>query len=158
VRVTIGFPSTGGRSNRIGECWSPEASSDRFAEVFISPRLIESVTILGTLTHELIHAGVGTKAGHGVAFKRPALAVGLVGKMTATTVGEPLKATFRAWIAEHGEYPAGGLLIDSRKKQTTRLLKCECGECGYVVRVASKWLAEAGAPICPTDAEPMVPA
>lgn len=34
------------------------------------------------------------------------------------------------------------------KKQTTRLKKCECRECGYTVRVTAKWL-EVGAPHCP---------
>lgn len=33
-------------------------------------------------------------------------------------------------------------------KQTTRLRKAECGECGYNVRVTSKWL-EVGPPHCP---------
>lgn len=33
-------------------------------------------------------------------------------------------------------------------KQTTRLMKAECAECGYTVRVTSKWL-EVGPPHCP---------
>jgi hypothetical protein len=33
-------------------------------------------------------------------------------------------------------------------KQDARLIKCECGECGYVVRTTRKWL-EIGAPHCP---------
>jgi hypothetical protein len=37
--------------------------------------------------------------------------------------------------------------------QSTRLLKVACGECGYTVRVTSKWL-EKGAPGCP-DHGPM---
>lgn len=35
------------------------------------------------------------------------------------------------------------------KKQTTRLLKVECGQCGYTARVTRKWL-EVGPPGCPT--------
>lgn len=149
VRVTIGWPSTGGRGKRIGECWSPTASTDAYGEIFISPRLTDTVTILGTLLHELIHAGVGAEAKHGPGFKRPAVAVGLEGKMTATTVGEALKATFKQWVTAHGEYPAGGLNLADRKKQTTRMLKAACSECGYTVRLAGKWLAEYGAPLCP---------
>lgn len=34
------------------------------------------------------------------------------------------------------------------KKQTARLLKAECAECGYTVRVTAKWL-EVGPPHCP---------
>jgi hypothetical protein len=37
------------------------------------------------------------------------------------------------------------------KKQTTRLLKCECAECGYTARVTAKWIKDSGAPMCPTD-------
>jgi hypothetical protein len=29
------------------------------------------------------------------------------------------------------------------------LLKAECGDCGYMVRVTRKWVGEAGAPHCP---------
>ena len=36
-----------------------------------------------------------------------------------------------------------------KKPQSTRLLKAECGECGYTVRVTKKWLEAKGAPICP---------
>jgi hypothetical protein len=125
------------------------ASTDGHFEVFISPRLTDSVTILGVLIHELIHAAVGTKAKHGKLFKQPAVAVGLEGKMTATTVGEALRETFKQWIAEHGDYPAGGLNLNERKKQTTRMLKCDCELCGYTVRTAAKWLAEYGPPLCP---------
>lgn len=34
------------------------------------------------------------------------------------------------------------------KKQTTRLLKVECGQCGYTVRLTRKWL-DVGPPGCP---------
>lgn len=37
------------------------------------------------------------------------------------------------------------------KKQKTRMLKCECAECGYTVRTARKWLEQAGAPLCPIE-------
>jgi hypothetical protein len=38
---------------------------------------------------------------------------------------------------------------DRPKKQGTRLLKAECGSCGYTVRVTLKWVTEAGPPHCP---------
>jgi hypothetical protein len=34
-------------------------------------------------------------------------------------------------------------------KQTTRLIKCECAECGYLARVTRLWLDTKGAPQCP---------
>lgn len=44
-----------------------------------------------------------------------------------------------------GEAPASS----RPKRQTTRLRKASCAECGYTVRVTSKWL-ELGPPHCPT--------
>ena len=37
----------------------------------------------------------------------------------------------------------------------TRMLKCECGDCGYVARVSRRWLCETGPPICPCNRETM---
>ena len=48
-----------------------------------------------------------------------------------------------AWC--HGkEHTRGGL-----KKQTTRLKKLKCSECGYTVRTTAKWIETLGAPLCP---------
>lgn len=149
VRITIGFPSTGGRGKRIGECCFPEGVSDSQHEVCVSPALGDSTQILGVLIHELIHTAVGPEAKHGKAFRDPARAVGLEGKMTATTVGEALKGVFAEWIKENGEYPGGAINVSSHKKQATRLLKAECETCGYLVRVTAKWVDAAGPPHCP---------
>ena len=43
-----------------------------------------------------------------------------------------------------------------KKPGGTRLLKAECGECGYTVRVTKKWLEAKGAPICPCNMKAMV--
>jgi hypothetical protein len=34
--------------------------------------------------------------------------------------------------------------------QSTRMLKAECAECGYTIRLTKKW-ADVGLPSCPTD-------
>jgi hypothetical protein len=156
VRVSIGWPrGSHGGQRAIGQCWGVEASSDKHNEIFISPELRDSTRIIGVLAHELVHATVGVKAGHKKPFKQCALAIGLTGKMTSTNES----AEFLGWAAgvinKLGMYPAGSISDAKRKKQTTRLLKCECGECGYVVRVAKSW-AEIGLPICPTDNQPMI--
>lgn len=150
VRVTVGFPGAGARSKAIGECWTPLASGDAHAEIFISPRLRDGVEIMATVLHELIHAAVGVEHGHKRPFARVAKACGLEGKMTATVPGAQLRDGLAAWIAEHGDYPAAGLdpMSNGKKKQPTRLLKASC-ECGYTVRVTKKWVVEVGAPHCP---------
>lgn len=164
VRVSIGWPrGSHGKGRAIGQCWSTEASVDKWHEIFVSPELgaarkgkayramVESIRILGVLAHELAHACVGVEAGHKAPFKRCATAVGLEGKMTATTEGAAFIEWAKAYITKAGTYPAGALNVSFRKKQSTRLIKCQCDDCDYVARVTRKWIDSAGAPICPTD-------
>ena len=154
VRIAIAFPSTGHKGNRMGECWDKAASGDKTFEIMLRPDLEEPALIAAILAHELVHAAVGIKAGHGPAFRKVALAIGLEGKMKSTTAGAALTAKLAAILANVGPLPHAKLnfsgLTTRPKKQTSRLIKCECSTCGYVVRTARKWIDEAGAPICPT--------
>lgn len=156
VRSSCGFPSKSAlsaKNRRIGECWSAKASADSYAEIFISPTLSDSSRVLDILAHELIHA-LHPGAGHGKAFKRTATAIGLEGKMTATVAGEAFKQWAKPVIERLGAYPHAELIpANARKKQSTRMLKCYCSECGYTVRVAGKWLEDMGAPHCPYHGE-----
>jgi hypothetical protein len=162
VRVSCGWPSSRGTSTKkiaIGECWDKSAASDKVAQIFISPRLgseVDPQGVLATLHHEVVHAVVGNKEGHNKVFKKCAVAVGLAGKMTQTHASEELVPKLKAIVAKLGDYPHATLNPAGRptKKQTTRLVKCECG-CGYNVRVTRKWLEEVGAPLCPCNQKPM---
>ena len=50
-----------------------------------------------------------------------------------------------------GDYPHATLMARSgTKKQSTRLIKCQCLDCGSTVRTTRKYL-EFGTPICPLD-------
>lgn len=109
--------------------------------------------IAAILAHELVHAAVGITAGHGRAFKRIAIGLGLVGPMRATTPGDAFLAAVAPILTETGPLPharldTGGETTAPRK-QAARMLKCECQTCGYTVRTARKWLETAGAPLCP---------
>ncbi|CUS44988.1 FIG01094561: hypothetical protein [hydrothermal vent metagenome] len=78
----------------IGECWDNRRSGDGHFEIFIRPDLAHApdampAQIAAILAHELVHAAVGIAAGHGRAFKRVAVGLGLVGPMRATTPGAP---------------------------------------------------------------------
>jgi hypothetical protein len=152
VRVSIGWPhgARGGKgSETIGQCWDMVASSDKHFEIFISPSMKDGARICDVLAHELCHAIAGHKAGHKGPFKAIATAIGLEGKMTATTAGPAMKAWAEGFVEKHGAYPAGSLSPSKgRKKQGTRLIKCECSECGYIARTTAKWIEEAGAPYC----------
>lgn len=151
VRASVGIPAggSGGKLKRIGECWSNRASADNTTEIFICPSQSEPVQVLAILLHELIHAAVGLKCGHKGAFKRVALALGLTGKMTATTPGPQLAADLATLADTLGAYPHAALntALSGRKKQGTRMIKLECSDCGWSCRTAQKNV-DAGCPTC----------
>jgi hypothetical protein len=154
VRISVGFPGGGSARKRIGEYWHAKACDDGIPQIFISPVLKSRAEILDTLVHELVHA-VTPGGGHGREFKRVAESVGLTGPMRATVAGSALVVKLQELAAELGEFPHAGINLSDRKKQTTRLVKCECPECGYIARTTAKWIEEKGAPLCPCNSEPM---
>lgn len=151
VRVSVGIPAggKGGKLKRIGECWSPAASADATTEVFICPSQSNATNVLAILVHELVHAAVGLEHGHKGEFKRLALALGLEGKMTSTTAGVDLTARLTAIISQLGAYPHAALntALSGRKKQSTRMIKLVCDDCGWTCRTAQKNV-DAGLPVC----------
>ena len=153
IRFTCGWPSTGALSakrKRIGECWDSGASGDKTFEIFISPALDNAMKVAGVLAHEMIHATVGIEAGHKRPFKSCALAIGLEGKMTATTEGPEFKAAVEPILAKLGKYPHAVLNGSTgAKKQSTRLIKVQCPECEFNARITRKWLDAVGGPVCP---------
>lgn len=155
VRVSVGWPK-GGRKV-IGQCWKTDAAEDEVSQVFISPVLKDMAEVLETLVHELVHAVDNCESGHRGEFKRIAVEVGLEGKMTATHAGAELLATLMEVAEELGEYPHAALTpaLSGVKKQSTRMLKVECPDDGYIVRTTQKWL-DIGTPTCPCGTE-MVP-
>lgn len=151
VRVSVGIPKgMHGQKKAIGQCWSDKSTSDGYYEIFTSPEQGKEKDHLETIAHELVHATVGTQEGHRGKFKECALAIGFVGKMTTTPAGEKMAHCVKMIINSIGFYPAGRLDISQRKKKATYMLKCQCPECGYVVRTTAQWLA-LGDPICPVD-------
>lgn len=161
VRVSVGWPGGRGRKNAvIGQCWSPDAATDGVAQVFISPTLNDPAVILSTLVHELVHAVDRNTSGHRGRFAKIARAVGLTGKMTATTAGEALAARLTAVAAGLGTFPHAALRSGAdgaHKPQGTRMLKVECPNCGYIVRTTAKWLDQ-GVPTCPCGVHMMADA
>lgn len=159
VRVGVGFTGMGKRSKRIGETWAAEASADSTLEVIIATTLDAPRDVLGTLAHELVHTSLPAGAKHGPEFKRIALAIGLEGKMTATSVG-PMLGDILDWMAEDlGPYPHARLTVElsGRKTATTRLIKVACEPCEYVVRM-SRTTLDLGAPLCGVCQTPMAEA
>lgn len=157
VRMACGWTSKGSKRQsrtHISECWSSECSADNHHEIFISPLISDSVEVGATLVHELIHATIGLDKKHGKEFGKAARVLGLDGKMTATVAGEELIERLNALIDKLGAYPHADLSPTSngQKKQSTRLIKAICPDCGYTARVANKWL-DVGLPVCPCGTE-----
>lgn len=153
VRFAIGFTSSGARGKSIGECWDSRASGDKHSEIFIKPTEAKPERVAAILWHELVHAVVGVKHGHKRPFANACKALGFDmedGARTALPSAETMRKVIAPILKRAGKLPHSSLntMVTSKKKQTVRLLKAECAECGYVVRVTAKWVNEAGAPRC----------
>jgi SprT-like family len=156
VRVSVGFPSTGARSRHIGQCWSTSASADNINQIFIAPQESDSVEVLDTLTHELVHAVDDCKNGHGEKFKEIALAVGLKGPMRSAGANEFLRQELVRIAEKLGKYPHPRLSVPSGSPRSqTKRPGARCPKCGYEIVMLKKFLAW-GAPICPKDKNKML--
>lgn len=147
VWLSVGWPL--GSRKAIGQCHHGIVlSEDKHDHIFISPVLQED-RVLDVLIHELGHAALGHDVpAHKKEFRDFMRATGLTGKPTATTAGPELESKLKA-IREHlGPYGHKRLdKAEKRKVQSTRMIKLECPDCGYVVRAAKKWI-ETGLPLC----------
>ena len=154
IRVTCSLTNS---KKAIGEHWGGNLSEGGLSEILISPFINRSIQVLGVVVHELVHAMVGNENGHNHVFRKCAIAVGLTGKMTATTESDWLVSELEKWITENGEYPHKKLLEPSnKKKQSTRLLKAECPTGGeYKFRITKTIVENYGLPECPCCFEKM---
>jgi hypothetical protein len=178
LAVSCGWPSSrglpkAGQPKTIGQCWDGSCSADGRPQIFISPSMDNEIHfkysgtwdstkpdpkgdcmgVLPTLVHEVVHGVLGCAEGHNKVFGKLARAVGLEGKLTATHAGEKLAQECADIARILGPYPHAAInpqeIEKQRKKQTTRQLKCECSQCGYIARISKKWLDAVGAPHCP---------
>jgi len=158
-RVACSWPSrrasAKGSTGTVGQCFDPGASADGTAEMLVSMSQDDPIEVLAILAHEMVHAIEGVAAGHGKAFKRTALAIGLEGPMKSTVPGDAFKHATAPILDRLGPYPHAAVDIAARKKQTTRMVKMTCGDCGYIARTSRANIEARGATICPCNGEPM---
>lgn len=154
LKVSTGFPSRGGLTKVIGECWKAKASEDEATHhIFINPRLTDIVEVVATLAHEMVHAADDGEHKHKGPFLKAVRDMGLEGKATATVAGAGFAEWARGLSEVLGAYPHTGLVpLMEVKKQGTRMLKLEADCCGYIVRTTKKWI-EIGVPSCPCGNE-----
>ena len=155
VKVSVGFPSTGGKGRHLGQCWSSKAAEDGLNQIFIAPHLKTPLDFLDTLVHELVHAVDNCESGHGEGFKKIALDVGLKGPMRSAGAGDHLKQDLIRITEKLGVFPHGrlSLPIPTAQKAPKRP-GAKCAKCGYEVVMLKKHL-DLGPPICPKDMEGM---
>lgn len=158
IRVSTGWTKRA-RKGSVGWTWISGAAEDKVNNVFISPEIADSVTVLRILLHELIHVADDCKNGHTGDFKVMWKALGFTGKATECTAGEELNDQLEALTILLGDYPHAKMLTDADggkgtmpKKQGTRMIKVVCDCCGYTVRTTQKWI-DAGLPNCPSGTE-----
>ena len=139
VRYSVGFGvgTRGAATKTLGMCIARSASADSHNEIFISPIVSDSATVLATLVHELIHAFLDNADGHKGRFRALAVAVGLEGKMTATNAGPELTETLAGYIDLLGPIPHAAIDLEiAHKPQKSRMIKVSCTECGFHFRAS----------------------
>ena len=126
----------------MGQCSSRSSSEALINEIRIVPTVDDSFEAIDTLAHEMAHAVDDCQNGHGAAFKKICLDVGLDGNshMRYAEAGEKLGKTIKNIIATIGEYPHAKVGINNTKKQNVRNLKVACNneECGFSFRTSKK--------------------
>jgi hypothetical protein len=178
IRLSCSFPRTRATPNRkggytTGVCMHGATHKSGIHELFINPLKANVLPIhpdapddkrdqgVGDIViHEMLHACFDEKTGHKAKFAKAAKAMGLTGKPTSTTAGPEAQKIIKAIVEKIGDYPHEALEGTWGKKQTTRLLKVQCLDCGYVneagngytARITMTWIENAGLPTCPCGA------
>jgi len=147
IRITCA-PIGSRKTKTIGQCYNNSLSADNTFEIVISSEIDTPEETIAILAHEIIHALVGLEAQHGPKFRKVALAIGLEGKMSATVAGEAFKQATQALLVKLGEYPHASMKRSEKKKQTTRMVKLECGDCGFICRASRSAIEASGEPTC----------
>ncbi len=175
IKISVGFaPNTRTQSSILGVCCPPHMSEKGFSEIFITPHKACSLSILGTLVHEMIHGSDGCASGHKNWFAKVARLAGLTGPLTATSAGDDLLELFNQIVEALGEIPHAALNIDAkytapkdspkapkgspitgpgvggRKPQKgSRMIKVECSDCEFSFRTSQKNIDLITRPACP---------
>ena len=124
----------------LGQCVPRSWSKANINEIMIVPTVDDSLQVIDTLAHELVHAVDDCESGHGAGFRKICMAVGLNGnsQMTYACAGDELTQTIKEIVEDIGLYPHNELQIHKRKRQTTRMIKVSCTECNFSYRTSRK--------------------
>lgn len=160
VRVSVGWP--GGRGKKqgvVGQCFATRVTTDKVAQIFVSPVVVEPYEVVETLAHEIIHAIDDCESGHKKGFIKIAKQVGFLAPWKQTPASDELRDKLTAIAEKLGTYPHAAIRPEDRPKvQKTYMILVESVDCdscedGYKVRMTSKWIEEVGLPLCPHGVE-----
>ena len=149
IRIGVGFPSTYRRSGTLAECWPDVDSGDAHAEVIISPTIADPVEVFARLLGQALRTLPGAMSIASVSYREAFDAVHLTvgADKNAILYSDAFYDQWESLIAALGDYPHAELSVAVRKTQSTRMLKLQCPQCGYIIRTTGKWVAQ-GIPVC----------
>jgi len=160
---------TKGRKNALGWFWASRwktQAKESVQEINLSAETLRDCNPGEVIIHELAHAEnftLGIKDCvnnvHNKKFKAMAEQLGLLVKPRDkrygygfTDLGDGAKAFLDSIKFDHQLFKLNRLEPVTAAKAGTRLLKCQCPECEYTVRITQKWI-DVGLPVCPCGTE-----
>jgi hypothetical protein len=156
IRVSVGLCG----NKKLGLCVDSDCMEDGSVSIFVDPSTDDTVVLIATLVHELVHASVGVDEKHGPVFKKAVRELGLQGKATATYAekGTELYTTIEGIAAGLGTYPHAKLVRKEKDKKSAHpwisFLSPSCET--FIVRCNKNTVREMGPPR-DFNGEPMVP-
>jgi hypothetical protein len=124
--------ANGNRGHAIGLCWASVSSTGNHRRIEIDREESRTLRALQTVAHEVAHAVTPEGTGHKGAFVELVFNVfKLGGKPTSTIETEEFKNLIWNWLELNGTYTHKAL-IDTRPKQTTRMVKLACADINCV--------------------------
>jgi len=149
VRVSCSLQAAGiVKSNALAHVHLKHSTGNKKHEIRMGVQLggrrtkEQSIHVADVLLHEMIHC-VFPFAGHRGGFYHLAKAVGLMAPMTSTTPSDALKQRIKLEVVDVlGKYPHEKVELIARGKRGkgSRLVLCECPECGCKVRLSRMWI------------------
>jgi hypothetical protein len=117
VRLSVGWPSSGGTAKRVGdrvvaESWNATVSKDGTHEIFISPAEDNPVEIMGHIAHEFLHLCLfpyGTE--HKEVYREAMKRAGLIGRPQAARPGKELNEAIVGIVARMKPYPHAAIKL-----------------------------------------------
>jgi len=136
------------KAKHAGECYPRSRSEDQHNEIFITAHCDDSLEILDTLTHELLHAYDDCQSKHKGFFAYTANKIGMIGKqqkkngdwlgMTIAHAGPELLKRLSEYVELLGPIPHARISQVNKDKGRNGN-KIVCNDCGFQANLSRKW-------------------